>query len=80
MQILAFYENTFLKSVNGHINTRHKLTGKEVSKGLLPKEVNSFHQFAIKSCPVNYEVIAKSNDGVIEAIRHVKYNWELDVA
>ena len=76
MQILAYHENTFLQSVSGHINTRHQLTGKEVSKGLLPKEVNSFHKFAIKSCPFNYEVIAKSNDGEIEAIRHVKYNWE----
>ena len=76
MQIMAYYENKFLKLVSNHIKTRHELIGREVFLGMLPNEVNSYHQYSLNACPENYEVIANSSDGEIEAIRHIKYNWE----
>ena len=37
---------------------------------------NSFHNFALSRCSENYRILAKSEDGVIEAIRHKSLPWE----
>ena len=70
MQMLAKAAGTGLKRVAGHVRSRHPLGG--VIRG----EVNSYHEFALADCPDGYEVIARSADGVIEAIRHKELPWE----
>ncbi len=59
-----------LKKVSGQCYTRHKITGE------ITATVNSFHNHALKKCPVDYYVLAYSEDGEIEAIRHLHLPWE----
>ena len=70
MQIMAAYEGIGLQPVEGHTRTMHKL------KGEMEGEVNSFHNFSIKSCPSSYRCLAYSEDKQIEAIRHNELPWE----
>lgn len=65
MQMLAHWSGTALRSVQGHVGTRHFISG-EMS-GL----VNSYHRFVLDDCPENFHVSASSEDGEIEAIRHL---------
>lgn len=65
MQMLATLAGAKLKRVSGHIRTRHTLQG-----GTITGEVNSFHNMALDACPEGYHVMAKSEDGEIEAICH----------
>ena len=50
MQMIANYHGASLVPLTGHVSSRHRLDG-EVSW-----EVNSFHDFAIESCPNNFKV------------------------
>ena len=65
-----------LKKINGHVGTRHKLINKLGNDELLPSSVNSYHNMALDGCPQNFQVIAESEDGSIEAIRHHELPWE----
>ncbi|MBU6956867.1 gamma-glutamyl-gamma-aminobutyrate hydrolase family protein [Pseudomonas sp. CVAP len=70
MQMIAHSEGGELKPVTGHVRTRHTLSGQIVA------EVNSYHSFALADCPEGFEVLARSEDGEIEAIRHLSLPWE----
>ncbi|WP_347901871.1 gamma-glutamyl-gamma-aminobutyrate hydrolase family protein [Pseudomonas purpurea] len=70
MQMMAHSEGGELKPVTGHVRTRHTLSGQIVA------EVNSYHSFALAGCPEGFEVLARSEDGEIEAIRHLSRPWE----
>ena len=70
MQMMAVWSGTALKPVQGHVRTRHVLRG-EVSG-----DVNSFHGFALEACPDDFAVLASSEDGEIEAIKHQALPWE----
>ncbi len=70
MQMLAHWSGTGLHSVQGHVRARHRLTGE------ITGEVNSYHGFSLATCPVGFEVLARSEDGEIEAIRHQSLPWE----
>jgi N5-(cytidine 5'-diphosphoramidyl)-L-glutamine hydrolase len=70
MQMMAVWSGIKLNPVTGHVRTRHCLRG-EVSS-----DVNSFHNLALSDCPPNFVVIARSEDGSIEAIRHTSLPWE----
>lgn len=70
MQMLAHWSGSGLKSVTGHVRTRHRLSG------LIVSEVNSYHGFALENCPQGFEVMARSEDGEIEAIRHLHLPWQ----
>jgi gamma-glutamyl-gamma-aminobutyrate hydrolase PuuD len=70
MQMMARWRNVDLYSVQGHVRTRHHLTGEIVG------EVNSYHSFSLAACPLEFEVLARSEDGEIEAIRHKSLPWE----
>ncbi len=70
MQMMAHWAGVDLCPVQGHVRTRHGLTGE------LAGEVNSYHGFSLVACPENFEVLAKSEDGEIEAIRHRSLPWE----
>lgn len=70
MQMLAHWAGTDLHSVQGHVRTRHNLYGK------ITGDVNSYHAYSLVTCPDSFEVLAQSEDGEIEAIRHRSLPWE----
>ena len=70
MQMLGHRAGSELKAVSGHVRTRHHLSGEIVA------EVNSYHNQSLASCPQDFEVLARSEDGEIEAIRHLSRPWE----
>ncbi len=70
MQMIANWAGTGLRSVQGHLRTRHRLSGE------ITGDVNSYHGFSLADCPDGFEVLAKSEDGEIEAIRHQLLPWE----
>ncbi|ANI00698.1 gamma-glutamyl-gamma-aminobutyrate hydrolase [Pseudomonas koreensis] len=70
MQMLGHRAGSELKAVSGHVRARHRLSGEIVA------EVNSYHNQSLASCPQDFEVLARSEDGEIEAIRHLSRPWE----
>ncbi len=70
MQMMAFWAGVSLYPVHGHVQTRHRLTGE------ITGEANSYHGFSLATCPAHYEVLSRSEDGEIEAIRHKSLPWE----
>lgn len=65
MQVILDYFGCELEQVQGHVAVCHKIFG--TLGGL---EVNSFHNQACYEVKEPLEVLAKAQDGVIEAIRH----------
>lgn len=70
MQMLAAWSGGTLKPVQGHVRSRHTLQGD------IGGTANSFHNLALSACPPEYTVIARADDGEIEAIRHKHLPWE----
>jgi len=70
MQMLGSWAGTGLKPVQNHVGQRHTL------RGQIRGCVNSYHNFALSSCPREFAVLAQSEDGEIEAIRHEQLPWE----
>ena len=70
MQMMCHREGISIEPVEGHVGTRHLLSGE------ICHEVNSFHDYGVSACPENYKVTAISDDSKIEAIRHRFLSWE----
>ena len=70
MQMMAFWAGTELYPLKGHVKTRHRLFGE------ITQDVNSYHEFGLTDCPKGFKVLARSEDGEIEAIRHNTLSWE----
>jgi putative glutamine amidotransferase len=70
MQMMATWCGAALKSVDGHVRTRHVLHGDFVH------EVNSFHNYGLVESPPGFRVTAVAEDGGIEAMRHTVLAWE----
>lgn len=70
MQMMGVWAGTELKPVMGHVRTRHQLSGEVLG------EANSYHNHALTECPQGFKVLARSQDGEIEAIRHLRLAWE----
>ena len=64
MQVILDYYGCPLVEVKGHVAVRHTLTG-----ALGGIEVNSFHNQACMDVSDSLEVLAKTEDGVVEAVR-----------
>jgi len=75
MQMMAVWAGATLSKVEGHVRVRHQLVACPES-GDLPMSVNSYHDWAISGCPDSFTVVAQSEDGAIEAIRHTELPWE----
>jgi len=75
MQHMAVWVGGHLKRVSGHVQTRHilKFIGHQEHTH---HEVNSYHSWSLAECPENFEVMAQSEDGEIEFIRHKHLPWE----
>lgn len=76
MQMMGAYAGGDLELVGGHTRVRHQLIGSDLNIQLLPKSVNSYHNYALKQCPDGYEILAWSEGGSIEAIKHKTLSWE----
>jgi N5-(cytidine 5'-diphosphoramidyl)-L-glutamine hydrolase len=76
MQMMGLHVGGKLIKVSGHVNTRHKLQYDKVTTINTVESVNSFHNYALEGCPDVFSVLAKSDDGNIEAIRHRELPWE----
>ena len=74
MQMMAIWSNGKLVKINHHVNTRHQLKICDPDEKW-PNEVNSYHEWGLIDCPLDFEVKAHADDSVIEAIKHNKYNW-----
>lgn len=70
MQMMAHWAGAGLHAVQGHVRTRHCLVGD------IAGEVNSYHSFSLATCPLDFEVLSRSEDGEIESIRHLSLPWE----
>lgn len=69
MQMIQYFFDTELKKIEGHINIKHPITIN--SKKII---VNSYHQYGATSSSKDLKILALSEDGVIEAIKHKKFN------
>jgi len=76
MQMMGVYMGVKLIEVDAHIRTRHQLQIKNSHDQLLPESVNSYHRLVLEKCPNTFQILAKSEDGNIEAIRHKELTWE----
>lgn len=70
MQLMAHWAGATLQPVTGHVRTRHRLQGR------IQAEVNSYHGQSLTDCPAGFEVLARSEDGEIEAIAHRELPWQ----
>lgn len=70
MQMMSVWAGAGLKPVSGHVRVSHQVFGE------INRKVNSFHEFSISQCPKDFDVLACSEDGEIEAIRHSHLPWE----
>lgn len=66
MQMIADYFGGKLDRVTGHVACRHRLSGD------VARDVNSYHNLAVTEVPEGFEVLARTEDGVVESIRHTQ--------
>lgn len=65
MQMIHLYHGGELKSVEGHV-----IPDLKISYFDSDRVISSFHRFAVAGVPNNFEVFAKSDDGVIKGYKH----------
>jgi gamma-glutamyl-gamma-aminobutyrate hydrolase PuuD len=70
MQMIGVRAGVELRTVAGHVRTRHAISGEIV------RDANSYHNLVLAACPAGFKVLARSADGEIEAIRHQALPWE----
>jgi N5-(cytidine 5'-diphosphoramidyl)-L-glutamine hydrolase len=75
MQMMALWAGGRLDQVKNHVGTRHQLNIYGSAKKW-PNEVNSYHEWGLIDCPLDFEVKAHADDSVIEAIKHKELPWE----
>jgi len=69
MQIIQHYFGIKLFSIQNHIRLSHRITynGKKIW-------VNSFHNWGTDKEDKEIKTLAKTEDGIIEALKHTQYN------
>jgi len=76
MQMMGVYSGGSLKKVGNHVGACHKLQLEQCNQDDFPELVNSYHNMALKDCPESFQVLARAEDGNIEAMKHKKLPWE----
>lgn len=66
MQMILDYFGCILEQVQGHVAVRHGIHGK-----MGTMEVNSFHNQACRRVESPLEILAQTEDNVIESVRHM---------
>ena len=74
MQMISVFFGGQLKKVKNHVRTFHYLTS--TKKNRFPFKIKCYYQYALKSCPKNFEITSLSEDKIIESIKHKKLKWE----
>ena len=74
--MMGVYFGSELIEVKGHVGTKHKLQMNDNIEKMFPNIVNSYHNKVLKDCSSEFEILAKSIDGNIEAMSHKKLPWE----
>lgn len=76
MQMMNVYLGGELVKTLGHTAIRHELNWGEGFE-LGHEEVNSYHDFGISNNSIadSLVILAQSPDGIIEAVKHDKFNW-----
>ena len=69
MQVIQERAGIRLEKIDGHVKTNHTLF--DETEGYT---VNSFHNFGTKLSSPELLVEARAEDGIVEAIRHIKLN------
>lgn len=75
LQIMVTWAGSKLVKIKNHVNIRHRLIFNQKTCNY-PNEVNSFHSWAAVNCPNNFIITARSEDKIIEAIKHRSLPWE----
>ena len=75
MQFMVKWYGGKLVETDNHVGVRHRLK-KIIDEEELPHEVNSYHNFGLRNCPENFNILAIADDGFIEAISHKILPWE----
>jgi len=77
MQFINHYQGGSLVKVAGHVATTHSVLMSRWAVAHNIQQVNSFHDFGIvkKTLGKDLMVLAETDDGVIEAIKHKTYPW-----
>ncbi|MBG6174936.1 putative glutamine amidotransferase [Labrenzia sp. EL_208] len=70
MQMMGHWAGTALHAVEGHVRSRHSVSGE------INRIVNSYHDYSLADCPADFRLLACSDDGEIEAIGHQVLPWE----
>lgn len=74
MQMISVFFGGKLKKVKNHVRTFHYLTS--TKKNRFPSKIKCYYQYALKSCPKNFEITSLSDDKIIESIKHKRLKWE----
>ncbi len=69
MQIISSFFGGTLKSVDGHLASRHKINDNS------SRSVNSYHSYVIDNLPECFKVIYLSHDNYVESISHKRLPW-----
>jgi len=70
MQLISTKFGSQLTHAVGHVAVQHQVSGE------INRNVNSYHSRQILNCPEGFRVLARSEDGCIEAIRNDDLGWE----
>lgn len=76
MQMMGVWDGGKLIEVEGHVSVHHKLQIVDEELQVYPELVNSYHNQVLEKCPNSFKILAKSEDGNIEAMRHKSLPWE----
>jgi len=76
MQMMGVYAGGKLIEVEGHVKTRHQLQFDDHNREKFVESVNSYHNQVLENCPDSFKVLAKSDDGNLEAMVHKYLPWE----
>lgn len=70
MQFMGVMTGGKLAAVKSHVGRHHYVSGEITGK------VNSYHTKGFTQCPPKFRILARSEDGCIEAFRHENLPWE----
>jgi len=75
MQMLNHFQGGSLQQVTGHIAVKHSVSGPLLGDKV--NKVNSYHNQGIYDADLGRELfaVARSDDGVVEALRHHQLPW-----